>query len=786
MDPSRYRLAPYESEISFAQGTPLIVNDNVAESILGNCVDDCQCSACSSRESLSEPPEDSFFDPQLEEPSFDSQYQYHMYDESDREGDTLEFKEETNRFQFSNGESGFVDDTAGFNDDTGIEYDFAEFERETEIQTDIETDYESEPEETHIATRKANSMKSITQLPRKMAERSRRATDAPKVSKLRAKILRLASEGRELDPNGTLKGETKIRNGRLLYLDKEDWIPAVYHEELRARLLRTTRLEGSYDEKPTQGFHRLDRTSYLPAQKSWKFQNRSERPDVLFVWNRQFVYHGYQPESWFDEGRIVLSQENRPIKMWNELPATISAQCEGLRMEAWRRINPNITMNDIKARMPRLTQKRICLAEKVVKTTALANRMQRDRIFTVAKAWCAREGSCIKETRTLSLLSPEIQGEIIRTNSTRCVERDMTRTEVYYIEEGNRGTAISLAKAGARRLNAVARQGNRDKSRPKKFEELEVFDVIKEAAAAVEECKYKPKNDIRPYQARTTVVRKPADRGPNQVDGQMKRFLDDTEDEGDVKEELPRKRSLDDSEDEDDVQAEPPRKRTLDDTEVEEAVEENPRKRSKHDVEKAKPKPKSFKRSKYDAVEKPAPKPKTFRRRIQDYRPVATINSPLPTMNTPLPRPPTGVDMNGHYTYHNPPPPPFMHAPGHRALDASHFGMQSAHQPYPRFEPYAPTAQGNAMAAASYGHPLAFPPLAAVGHYHLGTNHLPPIPLIPDAENYRQGANQGLETAEDWANEVILDRNGMPIPGYGGLNENAYWYGPEGSIAREE
>ncbi|KAL8703652.1 MAG: hypothetical protein Q9201_003164 [Fulgogasparrea decipioides] len=289
--------------------------------------------------------------------------------------------------------------------------------------------------------------------------RGDRHPNAPLISKLQQKIQNSAGKGIELNDEGLRKGSVRHdADGQLEYLLKGKWIPAVFHEDIREHLLGFADNFGEYEEEPARGAHALDRTSYHADQEKWRFKPRDARTDILFTWHDLYSrdVSGYEPPVWFAGGYIVLSHDRLPVKKWIELPCTISGQCEGWRIEAWRRLQPNLTMNDIKARMPRLTSKGPGLVQKVIKGPALANRAARDRCRMSIPAWYKRDGTSIKEMRMVELIPENTQREILRTNSTRCW-RDLTDAEMYYIEDANKGTAASLAKAGQRRLTDASR-----------------------------------------------------------------------------------------------------------------------------------------------------------------------------------------------------------------------------------------------------------------------------------------------------------------------------------------
>ncbi|KAL8856664.1 MAG: hypothetical protein Q9178_006731 [Gyalolechia marmorata] len=306
-----------------------------------------------------------------------------------------------------------------------------------------------------------------------------RHPNAPK-SKLALKIEERRAKGIELDANGARKGTTRNTNLGLEYMLDGQFIPAVYHPDIRRRLLQFADTLGSYDEEPARGLDKLDRTAFQQDQKHWCLRDRDRRPEVLTYWEQPDNYSDYDVPLWYDNGRIVIDTEGRPLRPYPELPLTISGQCEGSRMEAWRRLNPKITMNDIKARMGWTTSKGEGRVTKSIKTPALANRMVRDHCRMGIKAWNPKEGSAIKEYRLLQTIPEAVQRAIVRTNSTRCY-RDLTDAEVEY------GTPASLAKAAHRLLDNDTRkkiQEKKETAKSRKLNDLSsvsIHEVVEEA-----------------------------------------------------------------------------------------------------------------------------------------------------------------------------------------------------------------------------------------------------------------------------------------------------------------
>ncbi|KAL8685791.1 MAG: hypothetical protein Q9218_007541 [Villophora microphyllina] len=106
--------------------------------------------------------------------------------------------------------------------------------------------------------------------------------------------------------------------------------------------------------------------------------------------------------------------------------------------------------------MPDITKKGPKAVEKTMKGPALANRMARDRYKIGLKAMYERSESKEKERSLLKMIPPEIQREIVRTNSTRCF-RDLTALEYQFIDLTNKGTDKSLRKASTRRVTDAER-----------------------------------------------------------------------------------------------------------------------------------------------------------------------------------------------------------------------------------------------------------------------------------------------------------------------------------------
>lgn len=149
----------------------------------------------------------------------------------------------------------------------------------------------------------------------------KRHPTAPRISKLQKKIQDAKAMGVDLDENGVRKGRVRHTTNGLEYFSEGEWIPACYHTDIRKKLLQLTDGMGSYVKEPSRGYDELDRTAFEESQKDWVFSDRRRRPDVLFLWEDPGYYPDYDPEFWYDLGRIVLDTKNHPLKLVSQAPS---------------------------------------------------------------------------------------------------------------------------------------------------------------------------------------------------------------------------------------------------------------------------------------------------------------------------------------------------------------------------------------------------------------------------------------------------------------------------------
>lgn len=265
--------------------------------------------------------------------------------------------------------------------------------------------------------------------------------------------------GADNQPKGLVQF-SRFRNSRVQWRNNEGehWRPAVYHYQLRQKYIAQQDPLDSFDVARAMGNEQYDVTTFLGLWRHWRPSRKDGwqgiQAEVLYRFERDgYPTPDYTPEFLTDEGRIVLDLDNHPVKDWRELPLCLSSALEGSDIETVRRINPGITLLDIRARMPKytLTGPRKDKVTPLFGLTALGNRTVRFRERNACPSWLERTGSDRLRDYVWSLMSQRQRNG----NSTQGLGM-LTELQLAEFKEQTKGKF--LERAGSRALPDDERQ----------------------------------------------------------------------------------------------------------------------------------------------------------------------------------------------------------------------------------------------------------------------------------------------------------------------------------------
>lgn len=191
-------------------------------------------------------------------------------------------------------------------------------------------------------------------------------------------------------------GQTRGRDQNLEYLDGDQWVPAVYHHNIRAFLIEKASRNGSYTYPRERGPDNYDVTSFLESQKDWGPVRNENWADILYVFQKKKGHKdpAYKLKEWKFNGKLVISAyDNQPILKFRDMPDTLSSALHGRDMEAMKRTDPRIRQRDIMARMPPRHTNQAGTRRIVLSTSSIGMRMTRFREQEGVSTWVGRDGS---------------------------------------------------------------------------------------------------------------------------------------------------------------------------------------------------------------------------------------------------------------------------------------------------------------------------------------------------------------------------------------------------------
>ncbi len=215
----------------------------------------------------------------------------------------------------------------------------------------------------------------------------------------------------------------------LIYADT--WIPAVYHNDIRRRLIHEAAQNGTYRFQWGRGYHVDDVTSYMKEYHNWG-PERVNRPKILFqYYPPDFASNPkYDLEDWYDRERIVLGPDNRPVRRWRHLPATISSRITGQEMEALLRLDRRSSMADLMARMPKVSQRdeKVWLTKPLFRPNYFTYKQRQARLEMCCRSWSMHQTTASKFDKGLDKFLLEHFKQLEITNSVETFH-DLSKKE---------------------------------------------------------------------------------------------------------------------------------------------------------------------------------------------------------------------------------------------------------------------------------------------------------------------------------------------------------------------
>ncbi|KAL9125141.1 MAG: hypothetical protein Q9217_005608 [Psora testacea] len=227
------------------------------------------------------------------------------------------------------------------------------------------------------------------------------------------KLARIDNPGADEKPQGEVRGIRTLLEWHDIH--SNEWVPAVYHSTIRRQLLDRASNNGqhSYTQPRRRGLGVDDETAFHNEQKNWggdRLHWGRIRDDVLNI----FEGNGYVgldaaqvPQDWYEGDRIVLDHDNHPLRVFRDLPLTLSTEVEGWLLEAYCRLDSRIERKDIRARMPR---QRVYSDGRIVNLfglSAIGNKRSRFRDCQNLASWEERSGTAAKKENLKKKMPPE-------------------------------------------------------------------------------------------------------------------------------------------------------------------------------------------------------------------------------------------------------------------------------------------------------------------------------------------------------------------------------------------
>ncbi|KAL8926709.1 MAG: hypothetical protein Q9208_002783 [Pyrenodesmia sp. 3 TL-2023] len=133
----------------------------------------------------------------------------------------------------------------------------------------------------------------------------------------------------------------------------QEWIPAVYHQDIRLDLFHTAGQLGQYSHPMSGGkYGESDRTAFHPALKDCG-PDRENWPKILFKYlpHQSDLTH-VKPDYWYlHDGRVIVDLNDDAMFDYPEMPHTLAKNTDAWLLVTLMRLNNTITLQDLRGRM---------------------------------------------------------------------------------------------------------------------------------------------------------------------------------------------------------------------------------------------------------------------------------------------------------------------------------------------------------------------------------------------------------------------------------------------------
>ncbi|MCJ1416080.1 hypothetical protein MMC32_002415 [Xylographa parallela] len=176
--------------------------------------------------------------------------------------------------------------------------------------------------------------------------------------------------------------------------EREMWLAAVYHDDIRDSLIAQANAQGTYRYPHGVGTLPNDITAYKKEQRDWG-ADRANWPAILYQYEpTKPTPRTPKAANWKTAaGELILDIVNDPLLDYPELPDTISSCEKPAFLEAWFRSNSRIVMKDIRARMPQDPKGNWDGGVDPIRSGTIGMRMTRFRETHGMISWRKKKGS---------------------------------------------------------------------------------------------------------------------------------------------------------------------------------------------------------------------------------------------------------------------------------------------------------------------------------------------------------------------------------------------------------